>query len=141
MTGFMKDAIRQLATKRFKAAFSSLLKVEKARMVEAVIREINAEAVSLRTSLFRNYPPERLEIAELFAALNNSAPTLASFLQAAAGKKKNAIPGIVFAAAILLNRRNRRINALQRLVGTLLHQGKARVQVSEILVMTKLYLF
>ena len=129
LSGSTKDAVCQLVTKRYKSSFKNLMKVHRGQMVDAVAQQISTESVQLTKSDFRRYPAEELDISDLFATLKTTAPSLATVLQSAAGKKQRTIPGVVMAAAVLLNKRNRQANAVQKLIGILLYQGKARVQV------------
>ncbi len=125
----------QLATKRYRAACKSLLSDKKVRAVletefVAIIKKEAAILVS--KSGFRQTSPQEFNIVTLYENITNLAPTLLACLKAAAcpGKiQKRVIPRLVAATGVLLTSRNKRANAVQKVIGAFLFQGKAKHQV------------
>lgn len=135
LSGLVKDAVKQLATNRYRAGVKSLLQDKGIRkiIISEVQRVIQREATHLvMQSGFRSTKSRDVKFINLHRELKESAPVLLACLQGITGTRKGqmSVPATVSGCAVLLNARRRRANSVQKLIGSLLFQGKAKSQVS-----------
>lgn len=138
LSGHVKDAVKQFANKRYRAASKSLLADQGCRKVllselTKILQQETGQMV--KKSGFRQSDPRKLNILSLYGELQYAAPTFTTFLKGAIGPKvtKKMFSPIVTAAAILLKTRNNRACSLQKLIGSLLYQGQLKHKVKKII--------